>query len=439
MKTDAELHDLLRRTFDGVAGAVELPDVAESLAPRRPHRWLVPAAAAAVVVAAIGGVVIVTGGDDAVIPLTGTGPAMADYQLSTEEVVLEQNAYHRMLRDCMGMRGQPYRWDVLSRTFIEAESLDDMWPRLGRTDARRAATIGYRPTPAVTTPDPNRELYDDPGHEVALWGGVWTEEQPGPEVELVDPKTGEPFGGQSSGGCFGQVWQFLYGDQSRFTSLSSFVNNSVGRDWSEDPRLRAGMRAWRECMDGKGHDVGGPFDPIDHYADRWSPEDETSGAAFPEPSAEELATATDDVACKESSGLLELADGLRDAYSREAAASEPVLLAEYRQLLDDALVRATAFEAGKLRGPWREDPWPDAPANSATCTWIPDGRPIDLSAGEREELRRYRAALLATIEPDAAGDAPIVATDVVPPPWILDAGDCTEGVTVSAVTAAMPG
>jgi hypothetical protein len=184
-------------------------------------------------------------------------------------------------------------------------------------------------------------------------------------------------------------------------------------------------------MGARGHPWQQPLDPIVHFAD-----ENSFDAADRTPSAEEVETAVDDVACKQTSGLLDTARELSIAYGRRAVAEAPDIAAEHRMFVDTAVERSAQFEAGELRGPWRNDRSPAAPANIDGCTWLPDGTVLDLSAGERAELMQYLddvAAAVADEEPAATTGT----SSLVPPPWLINGGTCERHVTADRVDEAI--
>ena len=436
--TDGELHDLVARTLDAVAGAVGEPAPLQS-EPRRRHRWVLPCAAASLVALGIGSLVLLATRDAQPLPpLEGSGPTLGEFGFTDEETVAVESAQDRMIRDCMATRGQPYGLQTGLARQRRNGALDEYWSEIGRTDATRAATLGYQPSVHTRSSEPNAASFDDPAFVMAFQGAG---PESGPQVDIVDPRTGEPTGaGQMAGGCFGQVMAFLYGDQGRFTSVDSFFLNeldAIQRGYANDPRLAESMDAWAECMGGKGYRWEHPLDPMLHFAD-----ENSFDVANRTPSAEEVRTATDDVACKQSTGLLEAARELWIAYGRRAVTEAPDIAAEHRMFVDAAVARSAQFEAGELRGPWRNDRSSAAPVNTDRCTWLPDGTRLDMSAGERAELMQYLGYVAAAIVDDApaatAGPNEANGTSsLVPPPWLINGGDCRQHVTADDVDAAM--
>jgi hypothetical protein len=429
--TDGELHDLVARTLDAVAGAVGEPAPLQT-DPRRRHRWVLPCAAASVVALGIGALVLLASRDPQPLPpLDARGQTLGEFAFTDRETVAVESAQDRMMRDCMATRGQPYGLQTGLARQRRNGALDEFWSEIGRTDSTRATTLGYQPSIRTRSSEPNAASFDDPAFVTAYQGGP-TGSETGPEVDIVDPRTGEPTGAnQKAGGCFGQVMGFLYGDQGRFTSVDSFFLNeldAIQHGYANDPRLTQSIANWAECMGEKGYRWQHPLDPMYHFMD-----ENSFDVANRTPSAEEVSAATDDVACKQSSGLLETARELWTAYGRAAVAEAPDIAAEHRLFVDAAVHRSAQFEAGELRGPWRNDRFPAAPANTDQCTWLPDGTTLDLSAGERAELTQYLDDVAAAVADDERADTP----SLVPPPWLINGGGCRRHVTADDVDAAI--
>lgn len=428
--TDGELHDLIARTLDAVAGTVGEPTPLQT-DPRRRHRWLLSCAAASVVVLGVGALVLLAVRDPQPLPpLDGSGPTLGEFGFTDREMIAVESAQDRMMRDCMATRGQPYVLETGLARQYRIGTLDELWSEIGRTDPSRAATLGYQPSARTPTSQPNAAWSDDPA-----WATEWNGGAVGPQVDIVDPRTGEPTGaGQQAGGCFGQVMGFLYGDQGRFTSVDSFFLNeldSIQRGYADDPRLAQSIANWADCMSGKGYRWQHPLDPMLHFLD-----ENSFDVPNRNPSAEEVRTAVDDVACKQSSRLLETARELRIAYGRKAVDEAPDIAAEHRMFVDAAVERSGQFEAGELRGPWRNDRSRAAPANTDRCTWLPDGTALDLSVGERAELTQY----LDEVEAAVSDDEPVrtdETSSLIPPPWLINGGACRRHVTADRVDDAI--
>lgn len=332
--TDKEIEARLRRTLAAVADA-PLDDADELSARRGFPRRAAVALAIAASVATLSAIAFVDRGPRETIA-AGTGeegPTLADYRATPDEVDLLFRADQRAMRLCMERAGQPYAEVESDRS----GDLDPHWNRLGRTNRDRADRLGYVAGPGAGGAHPSQKgLHgrDLEGWERAFWGedrGDMT----GPSVPVFDPVSGKETGRQAAGGCFGEVQRDLYVDQSRHTSLESFITNELGgrveHDAIGDRRFRDAISGWASCMKEKGHDFDGPFDPINRHG-----VDPAPGR----PTRDERATALADVACKESTSAVRIYEDLLAEHGRVVAAEHGRLLREYRAILDRALSRA---------------------------------------------------------------------------------------------------
>ncbi len=413
-----ELINHLRMTMRAVANTASQL----SNAPRRSHVRLVSLVAALLVAMTGAGLVLLsTRSTSPLPPLTDApnGALLERARFSFDEEIAFERAQERMRRDCMATAGFTFTLrsnDEWAR--YSSGNLDDLWSQLGRTDATRATTIGYLAftgTDTLSLDNGLEQRFQEPGFENAFWGGS-------AKVELVNPITGAVTGFQGSGGCFGQVFRLLLGDQGRFGSLRDYLANDIESrrvdDFAHDPRLTEYVNLWSACMNDKGHSgYRVPLDVVRHFGGTNPYTDARV------PTADELATARDDVACKQSTGLLAFAVRLRNAYLGQALTPQVLALTkESRAFIDHALAQVHAYESGELVGPWRTGA--NKVANSSTCAWLP-GAPstLNMSVGERQELIAYLKALGATT--DLVAEAASVAV----PPWIMNGGNCTASAT----------
>jgi hypothetical protein len=312
----------------------------------------------------------------------------------------------------MAQRGMQYPLD--RRIYPD---LDPLWSDdMGRTDPSRAARWGYAATPADqpqasgSSPDTGALLAAMSEAERDAWSRALSGEPysapngpTAPRVYYVDAN-GDPTG--RSVGAAGCVWETrlaLHGGQERFVRLTALTSDGVFRNKiyqraTSDSRTHAARRAWSECMTGKGYHYSKPFDPVNKF-----------GADVNEPSVEEIATAVDDVACKQSSGLIATYTKVRDAYSRDIAAEHLDVLLQNKDDWAVAFTNSVAADQGELELPWRAS---ESAVSNAKCTWLPPAnlRPwhAALSTGQRSELRTY-------LEAGGASD---------PPAWIINGGRC---------------
>ena len=436
--SDDDLWELLTRTMHAVAQAApDMPAVAQ----RPDRRWMAVAAAVATIGIAGGGWAAVHRTESHTLPPLDPNdlrPTLDSFRLSYDENVRLSLTSERMYRDCMAVKGQIYTLPGVSVEQVKSADLDPLWGILGRTDPQRAATVGYQPFPVSDVIDLNQARATNSAWQTAF-AGASDADGGGAMVEIIDPVTGLPTPGdtQLADGCFGAVQDALFSDQARFTGLNMYVANQLdgGRidmDAGNDPRLTPFLSAWSDCLVEEGHErYRAPLDAMRHFFEA------TPDVAGRQPAADEVATAIDDVACKRSTGLLQMTQDLHDAYAREAAASAPEIVAAHRAFLDHALAQAAAFESGSYVGPWRDTASADSLHNSDGCIWFPDDvAGTDMSIGERVELNSYLDALTTEITNDAAASGSAASTagsSVDVPPWLIGQATCLADPTVGQI------
>ena len=335
--TDEEVEARVRRTLAAVAD-LPLDGVVDGRPKSNARRVAAALTVAVAVAAAVAGLSAnaLVDRDPRETVAAGTGedaPTLADYRATPDEVDLLFRADQRVMRLCMEQAGQPYGEVEPDRS----GDLDPHWNRLGRTDRARADRFGYVVAAGPGGAHPTHEgLHgrDREGWERAFWGSGGGD-MTGPSVPIIDPVTGQESGRQAAGGCFGEVQRDLYVDQSRHSSLESFITNElrgrVENDAIRDRRFRDAIAGWASCMRSRGYDFDEPFDAINRYG-----VDPAPGR----PTAEERATALADVGCKESTSAVHVYEKLLDEHGRSVVAEHGELLREYRSILDRAVARA---------------------------------------------------------------------------------------------------
>lgn len=220
---------------------------------------------------------------------------------SQRELADERDAYERLMSRCTARAGYPF---VPGEGYHPTVMLFDFAMPFGPVAAGRAARYGYH-DPAF------RE-----GPQAPSWGG-----KPTPAWVLgVQPGANPPPGSAGrvpAEGCHTAVIDRLGGprpgdalaaaDQARGAAVA-------------DPRWSSAVRAWVACMHAKGFSYDAPLDPVDAYANRGGP-----------PSREELRTATEDVACKQSSGEIDTIVALLRSYEERAIETNSEIFTRYSQ------------------------------------------------------------------------------------------------------------
>lgn len=198
--------------------------------------------------------------------------------------------------------------------------------RYAVADAEVAATYGYHPP---ETTDVRREFYES--HTAA-------------ELEVLVGVTadGAPVtarhGGKTvpDGGCLGQAALLTpTADQDALRSGEELVSGVQADAWHSalsDPRVVEAFAVWSACIAAAGYQYDAPMQANDDPA--WWQSDTAS--------AEEIATATADVACKESTGLIPAWSAVEAEHQAALIERNRAGLDAYRALLDQQVAQARA-------------------------------------------------------------------------------------------------
>ncbi|MBS2532318.1 hypothetical protein KGQ20_05990 [Catenulispora sp. NF23] len=112
-----------------------------------------------------------------------------------------------------------------------------------------------------------------------------------------------------------------------------------------DPRVLDANKQWSACMRGKGYHFSTPYDAMTSEpaqdAQVVGPEGDRKVVHSPA----EIAQATADLACKQTTNFMGTATAVQDAYDRQYIAGHGPALAEYRRQLDDRIRAAQQIVA----------------------------------------------------------------------------------------------
>ncbi|WP_157553434.1 hypothetical protein [Jiangella gansuensis] len=125
------------------------------------------------------------------------------------------------------------------------------------------------------------------------------------------------------------------GDEAALRAGEELVSEVQADAWHgamADPRVVEAFRAWSACMAEAGYRYDAPMDANDDPT--WWRTDTAS--------AEEIATATADVACKESTGLIPVWSEVEAEYQAELIAQHQDRFDAYRARLDEQVAQARA-------------------------------------------------------------------------------------------------
>ncbi len=226
---------------------------------------------------------------------------LEEHLLTGADLDLVAAAEEKLTATCMARLGVP-RW---SRPQPPAgfHSLRMAERRYGITDDGEASQLGYRQSPETWWQPPV-----DQRVEVQLTGGR------GGALEMQ--RTGNPvvFNGHRLpfGGCQGEARMTLSGaiGPIRPPALVATLSAESFGQSLRDPRVSEALGAWSACMADSGYTYQTPLEPLVEHEDALrelaAAKHLPIGVPFvtPPPSAEEIAIARADVACKQQTNLI---------------------------------------------------------------------------------------------------------------------------------------
>jgi hypothetical protein len=266
---------------------------------------------------------------------TGLGYPLDDYLASTEERAILEQAQDVLVDQCMQRYG--YSYVVTRPPPVIVGPGDDR--RYGLTDAAHASERGY----ARAVPEaPQRERLELAPHEQSVLYGPdvdavppanWEEaEEPGASVEVGDQQV-------LVGGCLREGYLQLYAPTRESVDIMEpqAAESDAYLRSREDTRVRQAVRAWSECMAGRGYTV---TDPVSPQSDLGLTElDGQDG----------IASATADVACKAESNLIGVWYTVEVAYQEQLVEENAEMLNLAKSQHDERL-RLAADLTGRTAG-----------------------------------------------------------------------------------------
>ncbi|MFI5621273.1 hypothetical protein [Streptomyces sp. NPDC051567] len=236
------------------------------------------------------------------------------YLLNDSETHLTYRATDLLIRACMGERG--HAW-----ADVPLPDVDDAWRNrlhYGVIEPEVARRYGYRPPPDLLAPAPVREAVE--------------------AMRQRDARTPQA-AREPAEQCRQQAKDRL----TRNATASFAKLNDAKADTYEaaqrDPAVTDGFRRWSACMKERGHAYGSPKETGDDA--RWADREEDAPA-----SGEEERTARDDVACKESTGLVAVWFGAEKRLQEEAVRADADYFAALKAANDQYLRNAREVLAG---------------------------------------------------------------------------------------------
>lgn len=259
-------------------------------------------------------------------PADVTLPLDAD-RFTQREYLSVQRAAWRLTRDCVRRFGAEY---TLAESVVTANLPrfeKDNARRYGLLDADSAAARGYNVPPAELPPPVDRSKSWNPTDAEKLL----VRSAPGGMADVPKDTTGKPL---PLGGCQGEADRILLTGtkQPPDDQIAEKLGIETFKRSGNDSRVQAVMARWSACMKRAGYT----------YQSIWEPNDKQ----WPDPAtAEEIATAKADVACKKETNLAAIWMQVETAYQKKIIDERAQDLALARQF-----VQVTARNAARIVG-----------------------------------------------------------------------------------------
>lgn len=132
-----------------------------------------------------------------------------------------------------------------------------------------------------------------------------------------------------AGGCAAEARRAMSGELDWDAGLPERLDSEAFALAERDSRTRTAWQEWATCMSGRGHSYASPWEPNDQ---RWGPQ----------PDKAEIATATDDLGCRQQTRLVDIWFAVESAYQQEIVADNRVALENWHAALNDRVQRADA-------------------------------------------------------------------------------------------------
>ena len=229
--------------------------------------------------------------DDVPLPLD-------DFRLTPEQEAQQRLAMLVLTGECMDRAGytemdNPSEYRLLvemgRQNSIRESGITGNKGRYGLADPVAAATYGYHPPPLEVAPAP--PWLDKSSFTPAKWAAhtqctVEAAEALGLEAEAMGPGGDGPGAVSAGAVSVGPI------------GPGSDPVTAVTKSYSlyEEPAVRAAIAQWSACMHERGYSYDTPFEASNAFT--------STGALTAPPTAEEIATAVADVACKEQTGYI---------------------------------------------------------------------------------------------------------------------------------------
>ncbi|MGW1071603.1 hypothetical protein [Streptomyces sp. NPDC002537] len=257
------------------------------------------------------------------------------YRLSGNELAQVGQAKNSLVQQCMKELGfsdfKPAAAQLSGSGSDDLLELDDL--RYGTYNAGQAAKTGYKPDFVAS----GRNKFANPPAEPERTDEEWLaltgtpkERSDGRQGLSAKPKLRSGLT-VPEGGCLGESATKLTGGQQVIPNIVQRLNGESYRASMKDPRVKQAFGKWSECMKTKGYSYSDPMQANDdpRFASNVS-------------SAEEIKTATADVACKTSVNLVGIWHSAEVDIQKQLIQKNSDALAQVKKSKESLLASATA-------------------------------------------------------------------------------------------------
>jgi len=240
-------------------------------------------------------------------------------------------AQNLLVATCMKQKGFTYQPQPSSGGTEGVTGIDD--PAYGLSSSVGVQTYGYHNDATQLAsnllPYSIHDQYPN-GYLVALYGTADLRSSSSHPPGCVDDATKSLAQGQ------GQYDQNIVGE----------VGGDAASRTAADSRIVAAIGAWSRCMRSKGFAFATPAQPAKQFAASITAPSGGSAASVPPASAQEVATAEADLACKASVKLAQLWTAVEAGYQSEYIEKNQTALAAYRDAMATKVRRAAQVLSG---------------------------------------------------------------------------------------------
>ncbi|MFF7635793.1 hypothetical protein ACFZB9_21975 [Kitasatospora sp. NPDC008050] len=260
-------------------------------------------------------------------PLSGLRLPIEDYLIGSADAARIQSARAALIGSCMKRFGADYA------PAVDLGTRSQMVNRYGPTDPDTARTDGYHAPGALRAPGQQpTEPALPPDLAAVLGHGTGAPQLPGSTAAPTAPAGGTYRGlAVPPGGCVGEAERILTagGGIVQDDQAAVDINFHDYQRSLDEAAVKSAFARWSGCMSAKGYRYDTPESAVNDH--RWR---------TPTPTAEEIATAGADVACKQQADVVGTWFGAESRLEAQDIQAQLPQLTQVRQAIDTAVKNA---------------------------------------------------------------------------------------------------